>query len=157
MTQKEQVEAPDQEAQIKRNPYADFATVERQRPPFNNDAGMEFTKTPTPSWRAGDGASSEHWKNHKSITIDPYEEGRGPWLNYKLLISATVPRPIALASTVSADGKTANLAPFSFWQCASTDPPMYSLSFTSRSVKRHPDESPRDQGDLYLDDARVGR
>lgn len=121
MTQKEQVEAPDQEAQIKRNPYADFATVERQRPPFNNDAGMEFTKTPTPSWRAGDGASSEHWKNHKSITIDPYEEGRGPWLNYKLLISATVPRPIALASTVSADGKTANLAPFSFWQCASTD------------------------------------
>lgn len=121
MTQDKQIEAPNPEPQIQRNPHADFAIVEKTRPIFNNDTGVEFTKTPNPSWRAGDGASDEDWQSHKSITIDPYEEGRGPWLNYKLLISATVPRPIALASTVSADGKTANLAPFSFWQCASTD------------------------------------
>ncbi|KAL4780072.1 hypothetical protein BJX76DRAFT_61295 [Aspergillus varians] len=132
MPEKEQVEAPDREAAIQRNPHADFAAVESTRTPFNHDAQFKFTKTPNPDWRAGDGASNGDWKQHEFVSIDPYEEGRGPWLNYKLLISATVPRPIALASTVSADGKTANLAPFSFWQCAAVDPPMYSISFTGR-------------------------
>lgn len=36
--------------------------------------------------------------------------------NYKLMISSTVPRPIALVSTISADGKSSNLAPFSYFQ-----------------------------------------
>lgn len=117
---KDQVEAPSREAAIQRNPHADFAAVEKARPPFGHDE-LKFTKTPNTNWKAGDGASNQDWKQHEFVTIDPYEEGRGPWLNYKLLISATVPRPIALASTVSADGKTANLAPFSFWQCAALD------------------------------------
>ncbi|KAL4999484.1 hypothetical protein BDV10DRAFT_184376 [Aspergillus recurvatus] len=130
----EQVEAPSHEAAIKRNPHADFGTVERARPPFDHGSRMTFTRTPNPDWQAGSGASDEEWKKHEFAAIDPYEEGRGPWLNYKLLVSATVPRPIALASTVSADGKTANLAPFSFWQCAAVDPPMYSISFTSRTA-----------------------
>ncbi|KAL4926203.1 flavin reductase family protein [Aspergillus undulatus] len=127
------VEADDREAAIKRNPHADFGTVERSRPPFQHE-GMNLTKTPNPKWQPGDGASNDNWKKHEFTTIDPDEEGRGQWLNYKLLISATVPRPIALASTVSADGKTANIAPFSFWQCAAVDPPMYSISFTSRTA-----------------------
>lgn len=117
----EQVEAPSHEAAIQRNPHADFGAVERARPPFDHGSQMTFTKTPNPDWKAGSGASNDEWKKHEFVTIDPYEEGRGPWLNYKLLVSATVPRPIALASTVSADGKTANLAPFSFWQCAAVD------------------------------------
>ncbi|KAL4875179.1 hypothetical protein BJY04DRAFT_232834 [Aspergillus karnatakaensis] len=130
----EQVEAPDQEAAIKRNPYTDFLSVESHRAAFDHSRGLEFTKTPNPTWHPGDGASNCDWKDHEFTTIDPYEDGRGPWLNYKLLISATVPRPIALASTLSPDGKTANLAPFSFWQCAATDPPMYSISFTGRAI-----------------------
>ncbi|RDW92699.1 flavin reductase family protein [Aspergillus mulundensis] len=130
----EPVEAPSNEAAIKRNPHADFGAVERSRPLFDHDTQLTFTKTPNPNWQAGGGASNEEWKKHQFVTIDPYEEGREPWLNYKLLTSATVPRPIALASTVSPDGKTANLAPFSFWQCAAVDPPMYSISFTSRTA-----------------------
>ncbi|VUC31688.1 unnamed protein product [Clonostachys rosea] len=128
------VEAPDQEASIQRNPYTDFSAVECQRPSYQHDGMLKFSKTPNTSWRAGDGASNKDWEHRRFMSIDPYEDNRGPWLNYKLLISATVPRPIALASTVSADGMTRNLAPFSFWQCVSVDPPMYSLSFTGRGV-----------------------
>lgn len=40
---------------------------------------------------------------------------------YKLLIGAIVPRPIALVSSVSADGRL-NLAPFSFFNGAGSDP-----------------------------------
>lgn len=42
--------------------------------------------------------------------------------NYRLLIGSIVPRPIALVSTVNADGQ-ANLAPFSFFNAVSSKPP----------------------------------
>lgn len=41
---------------------------------------------------------------------------------YKLLIGAIVPRPIALVSTVSPDGKHVNLAPFSFFNGVGSNP-----------------------------------
>lgn len=41
---------------------------------------------------------------------------------YKLLIGAVVPRPIAFVSTVSQDGKHANLAPFSFFTAVGSNP-----------------------------------
>jgi len=41
---------------------------------------------------------------------------------YKLLIGAIVPRPIAFVSTISPDGRT-NLAPFSFFNGVSSNPP----------------------------------
>ncbi|KAI1340158.1 hypothetical protein F5Y15DRAFT_423180 [Xylariaceae sp. FL0016] len=128
----EPLEAPDKEAQIKRNPHADFAAVEASRPDFDHTKEWKFSKTPNPGWKVGDGASNDEWKKHKFVSIDPYEEGRDLVLNYKLMISATVPRPIALASTVTADGKTRNIAPFSYFQCVTTDPPLYSLSFSGR-------------------------
>jgi flavin reductase (DIM6/NTAB) family NADH-FMN oxidoreductase RutF len=40
---------------------------------------------------------------------------------YKLLIGCVVPRPIALVSTISADGRP-NLAPFSFFNAVGSDP-----------------------------------
>jgi flavin reductase (DIM6/NTAB) family NADH-FMN oxidoreductase RutF len=42
---------------------------------------------------------------------------------YKLLVSTVMPRPIALVSTLSADG-TANAAPFSFFNVFSNAPPL---------------------------------
>jgi len=42
---------------------------------------------------------------------------------YKLLIGLIVPRPIAFVSTANAAGAR-NLAPFSFFTCASADPPI---------------------------------
>jgi flavin reductase (DIM6/NTAB) family NADH-FMN oxidoreductase RutF len=45
---------------------------------------------------------------------------------YKLLIGTILPRPIAFVSTIGKDGN--NLAPFSFYTCVSTNPPM--IGFT---------------------------
>lgn len=55
------------------------------------------------------------------ILIDPAELSRKD--NYKLLIGAVVPRPIAWVSSLSADG-VPNLAPFSYFTIACQDPPM---------------------------------
>lgn len=52
--------------------------------------------------------------------------------NYKLLISGIAPRPIGFLSTVSGDGKTKNLAPFSYFQVVDHDPPMFIVGFSSR-------------------------
>jgi flavin reductase (DIM6/NTAB) family NADH-FMN oxidoreductase RutF len=57
---------------------------------------------------------------------------------YRLMISAVVPRPIAWISTQSPDGKS-NLAPFSFFNAVSSDPPC--LMF---AVTRKPDGSAKD-------------
>jgi len=51
---------------------------------------------------------------------------------YKLLIGGVVPRPIATVSTVSADGKT-NVAPFSFYNAVSSDPPCLSIAIARNS------------------------
>jgi flavin reductase (DIM6/NTAB) family NADH-FMN oxidoreductase RutF len=41
---------------------------------------------------------------------------------YKLLIGAVVPRPVAFVSSMSADGASLNLAPFSFFNGVSSNP-----------------------------------
>lgn len=41
---------------------------------------------------------------------------------YKLLIGCIVPRPIALVSTISPDGRSINLAPFSFFNGVGSNP-----------------------------------
>lgn len=63
-------------------------------------------------------------------TIVPGEtEGRA---SYFLLTSLVVPRPIAWVSSVAEDGKR-NLAPHSFFNAISSDPPI--VHFTSTGVK----------------------
>ena len=123
------------ESEIKRNPHPDFKKVESSRPVWDREAdGFKFTQTASPSWKFGSGANdlaSEEQKRKQHITIDPFAEGRAPVNNYKLLISAVVPRPIAFVSTVSPDGKTTNLAPFSYFQVISHDPPLFVIGFAA--------------------------
>jgi flavin reductase (DIM6/NTAB) family NADH-FMN oxidoreductase RutF len=52
---------------------------------------------------------------------------------YKLLIGAVVPRPIALVTTIDAEGRT-NAAPFSFFNCLSAEPAILALG-----VENHDD------------------
>lgn len=59
---------------------------------------------------------------------------------YKLLIGAVVPRPIALVTTVDRDGRV-NAAPFSFFNCLSSDPAILALG-----VEFRPDGRPKDTG-----------
>lgn len=124
------------ESDIKRNPHPDFKGVEASRPPFDRDAAFSFTQTAQPNWQPGDGANDtlpagDDAAAHKHVTIDPYAPDRSPVNNYKLLISAIVPRPIAFVSTRSADGTTTNLAPFSYFQLIHHDPPLFVIGFAS--------------------------
>ncbi|KAF1954700.1 hypothetical protein CC80DRAFT_594759 [Byssothecium circinans] len=120
----------DAEATIQRNPHPDFKTVEASRPPFNQAEKFHFVQTPQPSWTPGSGANdpSNLSKGHREI--DPYAEGRPAVHNYKLLISGIIPRPIGFVSTISADGQSTNLAPFSYFNVISHDPPLFILGFS---------------------------
>lgn len=85
-------------------PHLDFDIVERSRPDWKSEQ-LAFSKTKCPSWKAGQGGNDDGEslkKNH--IEIDPFEEGRPSIFNYKLLISAIVPRFIGFVSTRSKDG-----------------------------------------------------
>ncbi|CAN0589619.1 unnamed protein product, partial [Laminaria digitata] len=53
------------------------------------------------------------------MKLDPSRLSAGQ--RYKLLVGCVTPRPIALVSSISADGRT-NLAPFSFFNGISADP-----------------------------------
>lgn len=119
------------ESQIKRNPHPDFKKVEASRPPFDTTTTFHYTQAPQPSWSLGQGANTPPPPSTPHVSIDPFESGRPAGFNYKLLISAIVPRPIAFISTRSADGQTTNLAPFSYFQMVSHDPPMFTIGFAS--------------------------
>jgi flavin reductase (DIM6/NTAB) family NADH-FMN oxidoreductase RutF len=114
----------------------DFEKLQASRPDFRRDVEITYTKPPNPIWKQGDGANDGGAclkKDH--VEIDPSEEGRPIASNYKLLISAMVPRPIALISTQSADGKTANLAPFSYAQVINHDPPLFTVGISGGMEK----------------------
>ena len=70
------------------------------------------------------------------VTLDPATLGHGDM--YRLMIGTIVPRPIAFVSTSNPSGEV-NLAPFSFFNGVSSNPPC--LMF---SVARRPDGSKKD-------------
>jgi flavin reductase (DIM6/NTAB) family NADH-FMN oxidoreductase RutF len=51
------------------------------------------------------------------------------------MISGIIPRPIGFVSTVSADGKSTNLAPFSYTQMVNHDPPVIVIGFSGGSAQ----------------------
>jgi flavin reductase (DIM6/NTAB) family NADH-FMN oxidoreductase RutF len=120
----------DAEAAIKRNPHGDFSAVEASRPAFNTSSAWHYTQTPSPSWTPGSGANNPSHLSKPHREIDPYAEGRPAVHNYKLLISGIVPRPVGFVSTISEDGKSTNLAPFSYFSVISHDPPLFTLGFS---------------------------
>ncbi|KAM0324322.1 hypothetical protein ACHAQA_008099 [Verticillium albo-atrum] len=111
-----------------RNPHGDFKAVEASRPKFDTSAAFHYTQTPAAAWKYGDGANSPSSASH--VAIDPHAAGRPAGFNYKFLISAITPRPIAFLSTVSKDGSE-NLAPFSYFNMINHDPPLFTVGFAS--------------------------
>lgn len=119
---------------VQRNPHPDFKQVEGSRPDWDASSSFRYTKTPAPEWKFGDGANNldaDKAATKQHVAIDPYEPGRPAPFNYKLLISAIVPRPIAFVSTRSADGTTTNLAPFSYFNFVNHDPPLLVVGFAT--------------------------
>ncbi|MFN7684286.1 MAG: flavin reductase family protein [Oligoflexia bacterium] len=62
--------------------------------------------------------------------LDPTELGQQQM--YKLLTGGVVPRPVATVSTISPEG-VFNVAPFSFYNAVSSDPPCLSVSIARNS------------------------
>jgi len=118
------------EITVKRNPHPDFHKVQKARPDWDESRQWHFTKTRNPSWTYGSGASEKSSTNKPHVSIDPYAKGRPAVYNYKLLISGIVPRPIGFLSTISKDGSSTNLAPFSYTQVFNHDPPIFGVGFT---------------------------
>ncbi|KAE8389937.1 hypothetical protein BDV23DRAFT_92424 [Aspergillus alliaceus] len=114
----------------------EFEKIQAARPDFRRDAEVTFSKPPKPDWKQGEGANDGGESLKKGhVEIDPHEEGRPVASNYKILISGMVPRPIALISTKSKDGKSANLAPFSYSQVINHDPPLFVVGFVGSLEK----------------------
>ncbi|KAG6003650.1 hypothetical protein E4U21_001811 [Claviceps maximensis] len=131
----------------KRNPHPDFEKVEASRP-RPRSPGFTYTQTRQPSWKFGSGANTATTTSGKDdpghISIDPHDPSRLSNLNYKLLISAIVPRPIALLSTVSpAPESHTNLAPFSYFNLVSHDPPIFVIGFSFSTPLARPKDSLR--------------
>lgn len=141
------------ETSIKRNPHPDFKGVETSRPAWQSErSGWTYTKIVNPDWKFGDGGNDGGASLEKEhIEINPYAEGRPATFNYKLLISAIVPRPVGFLSTVGQDGivlsvgssslfapltetGTSNLAPFSFMNMINYDPPLFTVGFTGCGI-----------------------
>jgi flavin reductase (DIM6/NTAB) family NADH-FMN oxidoreductase RutF len=66
---------------------------------------------------------------NKILTLDPLELGQKGI--YKFLIGAIVPRPIAFISTCNSEG-IGNLAPFSFFNGVSSNPPAIMVAITRK-------------------------
>ncbi|KAH9204441.1 hypothetical protein DL95DRAFT_496154 [Leptodontidium sp. 2 PMI_412] len=107
------------------------------RPDWDTAPSVYFTKSPDPNWKFGNGANSTHAQasptaaTAKHIAIDPEAFGRSFVDNYKLCISAVVPRPIAFISTRARDASSENLAPMSFFQLVNAEPPIFVVGITS--------------------------
>jgi len=120
----------DSEKSVKRNPHPDFKSVEASRPDWPEENKWHYTKIRNPDWKLGDGANDNGESLKKEhVEIDPYAEGRPAVSNYKLLISAIIPRPVGFVSTRSKDGKSTNLAPFSYTQLVNHDPPVFVIGY----------------------------
>ncbi|KAK4702305.1 hypothetical protein P7C70_g3919, partial [Phenoliferia sp. Uapishka_3] len=108
-----------------------FKQVEASRVPFGRDEACETTKTPNPDWSLGGGANNLKWPKVSDSTWTAIDPASTPAGNiYKLLISGITPRPIALLSSCDAEGVT-NLAPFSYFNIVSHNPPTIVISFTN--------------------------
>ena len=83
--------------------------------------------SPNPTWKSGDPISSPH---HKSKLFDA--KTLTPAEIYKLIVNVVVPRPIAFVTTISPSGHI-NLAPFSFFNAISSNPPTLMIAVTRKS------------------------
>ncbi|KAL8291523.1 hypothetical protein RQP46_002501 [Phenoliferia psychrophenolica] len=104
--------------------------AEASRPAFDKDAAFEITKTPLPGWKIGGGANDIGWPTAAEanwLEVDPLLKPKTDI--YRMMISGVNPRPIAFISTVDLQGVT-NLAPFSFFNLASANPPTVMISIT---------------------------
>ncbi|KAI0048882.1 hypothetical protein FA95DRAFT_1594857 [Auriscalpium vulgare] len=108
-------------------------------PAFDTASEFKYTESPNPAWKFGEKVGeteagrtwlegeSKGWTAIRCETEDP-----------GLLVSGIVPRPIAFVSSVSETG-VENLAPFSWFNQVSSNPPVISISCNNAGPGRYKD------------------
>ncbi|KAI8612309.1 hypothetical protein BC830DRAFT_1067804 [Chytriomyces sp. MP71] len=104
---------------------------------FDVGASFHLTTSPQPGWKPPQNQPlPPPFSKEREVELDPTGFTAGHM--YKFLISAVVPRPIALISTVSKEaGGPTNIAPFSYFTIACHDPPtiMVSINYSRGQPK----------------------
>jgi hypothetical protein len=90
-----------------------------------------FVPQPHPDWQPGQ-PQPPPYKNTDMITLDPAVEDKPSM--YAFLISAVVPRPVALVSTQTHKGE-GNLSTFSYFNVMGHNPPTVALGFTATPTR----------------------
>src|SRR5699024_11713594 len=72
--------------------------------------------------------------------------------NYKFLIGSIIPRPIALITSVSAN-KVLNIAPFSYFNIVTSNPPIVSVALQRKNGKLK--DTARDRKSTRLNSSHV--
>ncbi|PPQ65121.1 hypothetical protein CVT24_003012 [Panaeolus cyanescens] len=110
---------------------------------YTHISEYKLTTSPNPTWKFGQPVESspegQAWLEGEKAgwtVIDTQKDDRRTWMGrrrqlYQFLVSAVVPRPIALVSTISEEG-VENLAPISWFNQVSPYPTVISLSISRR-------------------------
>ncbi|KAL6308322.1 hypothetical protein BKA93DRAFT_725788 [Sparassis latifolia] len=101
-------------------------------PPFTHDARAKFTTPPVPGWTFGQKVDAtlegREWLAGEKAGFQVVDAATAdPSRLYALMISGIIPRPIAFVSSISETG-TENLAPFSWFNMVTFDPPVVSFA-----------------------------
>lgn len=110
-----------------------FKEVEASRPGWDADREVTFTQVHDPQWKPGDGAVASNLAgaDPKGDVHQIVPSELAPAQAYKLLINGVTPRPIAFLSTQDKEGHR-NLAPFSYFNAISSDPPVLAISIIGK-------------------------
>ncbi|KAJ7096043.1 hypothetical protein C8R44DRAFT_813066 [Mycena epipterygia] len=115
------------------------STPESSLPSFHA-SDFKYTQPPNPSWTFGQPITAteegQKWAEEEAQGWKTIDVAQDPSVVYPLCISGIVPRPIAFVSTIAEDG-VKNLAPFSWFNQVSSNPPVISVACTGSP--RHKD------------------
>ncbi|CAM9684781.1 unnamed protein product [Pylaiella littoralis] len=108
--------------------YLASSLLSRSRTFGSAATGSDFpdvveTERPHPEWKPPQRQPPPEGSEKDHVQVDPSDLKSC----YPLMISAVVPRPIALTSTQAPDG-TVNVAPFSYFNTVGHDPPTLAVS-----------------------------
>ncbi|SNX81661.1 uncharacterized protein MEPE_00366 [Melanopsichium pennsylvanicum] len=126
--------------------YRPFKEEEAKRPEFDPSLSYTLTKAPDVNFKAGQGLNSHPASKIFSADDAEYhviQIGKTKVSSatmYKLMISSIAPRPVALVTTLNEDSSP-NLAPISWYQMVSQDPPMVMISFGGSEDRRKDNEN----------------
>lgn len=99
----------------------------------NDDKPLQST-TPHPNWQPGQ-SSPPPFDPEDRVTLDPLTTPGDRM--YTFMITAVVPRPIGFVSTISASGEEGNLAPYSYFNMVSHNPPYVVLGCSTSKLRSH--------------------